>query len=246
MRIQRPAGRSSLPYIGVGCIIILGICLIVTIAGAIFLIPRLPEIMLQIGGFQPEGETDAVFANVTPIPTIQVDNSITVSQAVIDLGNYGSEALNPSRYEYTLNIGTSASSGQLATLNFTETSLMALCAQRTTVCSGTGGVYRNGRIDLRPQGAVIYADVYVAQLGSWQNLGVVMRLDSTNRQLQVIGVDLNGTLFAAPPTELGTIVRDIEQTGNDILRQVALEAEGERYLLSEIRIDDTTLTLIMR
>jgi hypothetical protein len=245
MRIQRPAGRSKLPYIGVGCAIVLAICLITTVVGAIFLLPRLPEIVLQIGGFQPEGETDAVFANVTPIPTIQIENPVVPSQALIDLGSYGSEPLNPSRYEYMLNVGE-VSGGQLATLTFTETSLMALCAQRTTVCSGTGGVYRNGRIDLRPQGAVIYADVYVAQLGSWQNLGVVMRLDSTNRQLQVIGVDLNGTLFSAPPTELGTIVRDIEQTGNDILRQVALEANNERYLLSEIRIDDTTLTLIMR
>lgn len=241
MRIQRPARRSNLPYIGIGCILVLAICLITTVAGAIFLLPRLPEIMLQIGGFQPEGETDAVFANVTPIPTIQVENPVAVSQAIIDLGNYGSETLNPSRYEYTLAVG-----GQLATLTFTETSLMALCAQRTTVCSGSGGVYRNGRIDLRPQGAVIYADVYVAQLGSWQNLGVVMRLDSTNRQLQVVGVDLNGTLYAAPPTDLGSVVKDIEQTGNDILRQLALEADDKRYLLSEIGIDDTTLTLIMR
>ncbi len=245
MRIQRPAGRSNLPYIGVGCAIVLAICLITTVVGAIFLLPRLPEIMLQIGGFQPEGETDAVFANVTPIPTIQIENPVVPSQAVIDLGNYGSEPLNPSRYDYTLNVGN-ASGGQLASLSFTETSLMALCAQRTTVCSGTGGVYRNGRIDLRPQGAVIYADVFVSQLGTWQNLGVVMRLDSTNRQLQVVGVDLNGTLFAAPPTELGMIVTDIEQTGNDILRQVALEANSERYQLSEIRIDDTMLTMIMR
>lgn len=245
MQIQRPAGRSRLPYVVIGCAVLFGICLIVTIVAAIFLLPRLPELALQIGGFQPEGQTDAVFANVTPIPTIQVENPVTVSQAVIDLGNYGSEPLNPSRYEYSLAVG-SVSGAQLATLTFTETSLMALCAQRTTVCSGTGGVYRNGRIDLRPQGAVIYADVYVAQLGTWQNLGVVLRLDSTNRQLQVMGVDLNGTLFAAPPTQLGTIVRDIEQTGNDILRQVALETGGERYTLSEIRIDDTTFTMIMR
>lgn len=245
MQIQRPARRSNLPYIGFGCIVLLAICLITTVVGVIFLLPRLPEIMLQVGGFQPEGETDAVFANVTPIPTIQIENPVIPSQAIISLGNYGSEVLNPSRYEYTLAVG-SVASGQLATLTFTESSLMTLCAQRTTVCSGTGGVYRNGRIDLRPQGAVIYADVYVPQLGSWQNLGVVMRLDSTNRQLQVIGVDLNGTLFAAPPSELGTIVRDIEQTGNDILRQVALEADSQRYTLFEIRIDNTTLTMIMR
>lgn len=241
MHVRRSAGRANLPYIGIGCVLFLAICLITTLAGAIFLIPRLPEIMLQIGGFQPEGKTDSFFANVTPIPTIQIENPIVVSRAVIDLGAYGTEVLNPTRYEYTLTV-----SEQLAALTFTETGLMALCAQRTSVCSGTGGVYRNGRIDLRNQGAVIYADVYVPQLSSWQNLGVVMRLDSTNRQLQVIGVDLNGTLFAAPPTNLGNIVRDIEQTGNDILRQLALEADNERYKLSEIRIDNTTLTLIMR
>jgi hypothetical protein len=246
MRIQRPAGRSSLPYIGIGCAALILICVITTIIGAIFLLPRLPEITLQIAGFQPEGQTDAIFANVTPIPTIEVQNPTVPSEAIIDLGSYGTETLNPSRYDYTLTVGSGASGGQLAGLTFTETSLMALCAQRTTVCSGTGGVYRNGRIDLRSGGAVIYADVFVAQLGSWQNLGVVMRTDSTNRQIEVMGVDLNGTLYAAPPTELGSLVRDIAQTGNDILRQLALEANGERYNLSEIRIDDTTLTMIMR
>ncbi len=246
MRIERVDRRSNWPYIACGCLAIFTGLLLVIGVGALLLIPRLPDLTLQIAGFESRGDTEQVFAGVTPLPTIAVQNAVPVQNASIQLGQYGTQALSPALYDYTLTVGTNPTGGDIAVLTFTESSLMALCQQRTTVCSSNGTAYRNGRIELRPGGAVIYADVYVPQLASWMNLGAVMQLDSTNRQFAVIGVDVGGTLYEAPPNELGRIISDIQQTGNDILRQLILEAQGERYNLTEMRIDDSTLTLVMQ
>lgn len=246
MRIERVTRRSNLPYLACGCLAVFVGCLVVVGAAALFLLPRFPGVTLQIAGFQSRGDTEAVFAGATPLPTLDVQNAVQPQQAVIELGQYGTQTLNPQLYDYTLTVGTTSSGSEVAVLTFTEASLMALCQQRTTVCSANGTAYRNGRIELRPGGAVIYADVYVPQLASWLPLGSVMQLDASMRQFVVVGVDFNGTLYQAPPTELGRIITDIEQTGNDILRQLILEAEGERYHLSEMRIDDSTLTLVLR
>lgn len=244
MRIQRQTRRRSWPL--VGCALALGLCAVAAVVGLIFLLPNLPSITLQIAGFQPRGDTDVVFSGVTSAPTIEIVDPISADDGIISLGSYGTESLNSGRYPYSLVVGRSESGAPVAALSFTETSLMALCAQRTTVCGQSGDFYRNGRVDLRPGGAVVYAEVFVAQPGVWQNLGVVLRLDSTHRQLDVRGVDLNGTLYEAPPTALGATAADIEQSGNEILRQLVLETGGESFTLSEIRIDDSTLTLILR
>jgi hypothetical protein len=245
MRIERVT-RPKWPYIGCGCLAVLAGLLLIVVVGALILITSRPDLTLQIAGFQARGDTEAVFADITPMPTIDVQNAVQGQNATIELGQYGEQSLSPTLYDYTLTLGNSSSGSEVAVLTFTESSLMALCQQRTTVCSSNGTAYRNGRIELRPGGAVIYADVYVPQLASWMNLGAVMQLDTTNRQMAVVGVDVGGTLYEAPPNELGNIINDMQQTGNDILRQLILEAEGERYHLSEMRIDDSTLTLVMR
>jgi hypothetical protein len=123
---------------------------------------------------------------------------------------------------------------------------MDLCYRRSDVCSNASGQYRNPRIDLRPGGAVIYADIYVPEVGIWQQTGVVLRLDGSGRQFEVAGVDMGGTLYALPSGDLGTRLAEVAQTGNTILSQLALQAGGGRYVLQQVRIDDNALTLVMR
>jgi hypothetical protein len=59
-------------------------------------------------------------------------------------------------------------------------------------------------------------------------------------------VDIGGALYDTPPGDMSALVEDIERTGNDILNQLSLQASGSQYTLSEVRVDDSTLTLIMR
>lgn len=72
--------------------------------------------------------------------------------------------------------------------------------------------------------------------------------DSSRTLLQVAGIDLNGRLYdsnALPGDPAGSVTA-IEGTLNDTLRQLAVQASGEYYTLSEIIIDNTTLILILR
>jgi hypothetical protein len=123
---------------------------------------------------------------------------------------------------------------------------MQMCYQRSDICSGSNPQYRNVQLDLRPGGAILYADVTVPQLNVTQRVGVVMRLDGSRRQFEVAGVDVAGTLYDVPPNEFSTLVNDAQRTGNDILNQLTLEQGGAQYDLSEVQISDDTLTLVLR
>jgi hypothetical protein len=94
---------------------------------------------------------------------------------------------------------------------------------------------------------VVYADVFVPDFGIWQAAGVVLRLDSSRRQFEVAGVDVGGTLYSLPPTGMAdTTVMQVALTANDLLRQMTLEASGGRYVLSDVIIGETDLTLVLR
>lgn len=246
MRVQRPPRRGrTIPLLSCGCLALALACA-GAVAAALLLLPALPGLALQAAGFQNRGSTAAVFegAAVPPVPAVQ--NAASPTQIVVELGSYGSETLTTSQYDYTVAVGSDAGGGQLATVTFTEADLMALCLQRTTICGAGNGQVRGARFDLRPGGAVVYADVLVPQLGAWQNLGAVLRVDGSGRQLQAAGVDVGGVLYAAPPNDLGSILRDVETAANDVLRQLALNAGGARFTLDQVRLDDSTLTLILR
>lgn len=247
MRIERPPRRSRTipPLLGCGCLALVMVC-VGAAAAALLLLPALPGLALQIAGFQRQGSTAAVFAAVTPPPIPAVQNAASPTQIVIELGSYGSETLAANQYNYTVAVGSDTGGGQLATVSFSEADLLALCVQRSALCGAGNGQVRGARFDLRPGGAVVYADVLVPQLGAWQHLGIALRVDASGRQLQAAGVDIDGVLYAAPPTELGSILRDAEAAANEALRQLALNAGGARFTLDQVRVDDSALTLILR
>ena len=249
MHVQRrPSRRGALPYIGCGCLALLTTCLIVGGIGIVLLLPSLPGFALQAVGFQPQGQTDSVFAEVTQIPPAPLQNPVVPGQVVIELGAYGSEPRPPTFYDYPLAVGSDPTGARVASAAFSEATLMALCRERLSICSPAGnGQIRNTVIDLRPGGAVVYAEVFVPQLATWQNLGAVLRLDASGRRFTFAGVDINGALYAAPPAGMGldNIGAEIERVGNDVLRQLALNTGDARFELSRAYIDDSTLTLTL-
>jgi hypothetical protein len=240
-----PPRRSNRTlWLACGCLAVLGFAVILVGIITIFIVvPLLPGLALQTAGFSPKGNTAQVFANVPPQPTVQVQNPIIPTEAVINLGSFGSQNL-PQTRDYTVEVGNTAS-GPTATVSFTEQGLMDLCYQRSDMCGSPNAQYRNPRIDLRPGGAIIYADVFIQDFGIWQPIGVVLRLDGSQRQFAVAGVDVSGTLYDLPPTGLGETVVQIATTGNQILQQLSLQAGGGQYQLTQVLIDDTTLTLVM-
>lgn len=248
MRIDRPIPRrrgTNWTMIGCGCVGALALGVVILGVGLLLLLPVLPQLGLQAAGFSPKGDTDALFADVPPA-TIAVQNAVVPLEVVVDLGNYGQTTLQGETGAYQVRVGTSDSGSQLAIVTFSENGLMQMCYQRSDICSGANPQYRNARLDLRPGGAILYADVTIPDIGITQTVGVVMRLDGSRRQFEVAGVDIAGTLYTVPPNEFNTLVNDAQRTGNDILNQLTLEQGGTQYDLSEVQISDDTLTLVLR
>lgn len=243
MQIQRPPRRSNMLALACSCLGIAGLLAVVLVAAVIILLPLLPGLTLQFAGFQPKGNTEQALAAIpTPLPIV-LQNAFTPPEAVVSLGVYGTL---PTTQDYTIAVGSNAAGARVATVSFTEAGLMQMCYQRTDLCSNTNPQYRNARIDLRPGGGIVYADVYVQQFGIWQPVGVVLRVDGSGRQLEAVGVDVNGTLYALPPNEISEQINQIVTGGNEVLRQLSLEAGGGRYLLTGVRVDDQTLTLLLQ
>jgi hypothetical protein len=238
---------------GCGCAIVavFGCTLVI---GALYMFGVLVPLIFQFMGVESVGDTDDLFADTTAAPTLVLTNPQAPQQVTVDLGSYGSESINTNPQNYTVESGTTDTGQTVVQASFTEAGLADICARRGESCTTGNGRYRTPRIDLRPGGAVIYAEVDAGLY--WQQIGVVLRLDSTRTRFVVLGVDIDGTTYnpnSVPgflPAELRSAITDaiddIERVGNDVLQQVALETGGGSYQLSDIIIDDTTLTLIMR
>ena len=245
MRIERQTRRSGLnpTYLACGCLtVLIGGGLILVIVGVFVL----PGLILQLGGFQSQGSTVALFDEVTPPPTVEIENaSPGPAEIVIDLGQFGTETLNNNLYDYTIVTGNTSSGEQIATVSFDESSLLSLCQQRSDICGPTNPRFRNARFDLKPGGAIVYGEVFIAQFALWQNAGIVLQL-TPNQRLQVAGVDIGGTLYAVPPNEFSNVVTEVERVGNETLDQMVLQAGGNQYTLDRVLIDETNLTLVLR
>lgn len=206
---------------------------------------------LENAGFEPEGRTEDIFAeadaaNTVPIP--QIVDAQAPAQFSISAGNYGQETL-PNNAGVTLQVGADESGQQLATVTTTETEIRDLCQQWTTACSSQGFAedgytVRNVRIDLKNGGVVVSADVIPEGVSLPQRAGVVMQVSGT--QLSVRGVDIGGVTYSTAPPEVQAVVDEAERFANDVVRQLAVNAQGEQYDLESINITEDALTLLLR
>jgi len=240
LRVQR-SRRRGLPLGLCGCFAaVVGVVVVLGITAVIIFLNR-PGLALMVAGFKPEGNTSQVFVGQPTVPPVQLENPVSPTQAIVNLGSSGAQDLPAN------NVQTGSINGNpAATVSFTETDLMNLCHQRTTFCSDTNPQYRNVQIDLQPGGGIIYADVNVPEIGAAQRVGVVLTLDASHRKFEVMGVDIGGTLYGLPPGDLGQRVLDVAAKANELLQAASLQAGGGVYNLSDIRIDSNTITFVLQ
>ena len=241
MRVQRVRQRSNMPFMLCGCLAATLVGMVVLAVGVLILLPRLPGIALLAAGFTARGSTAQTFANAPVTPLVQLQNAVTPGQVVVNLGTYGAQELPPV-YVQTGQVD----GGQAATVLLSEDDLMTLCRQRTTLCSNTNPQYQNVRVDLRPGGGVVYADVSLPELGVTQTVGAVLRLDATQRQFELTGVDVGGTLYALPSGTLEARAQEAATTANALLQQASLSVDGGQYTVTDIRIDESSIMFVMR
>src|SRR5690606_5310407 len=126
------------------------------------------------------GQTEAVFVEEAPAPTPVLQNATVPEQVTVNLGSYGGEqTVTTDNPAVDIAVGSDETGRQTAVVSFTESGLMDICRQQSDVCSGADPRFQNARIDLKPGGAIIYADVSVPTgygFDVQQTAGVVLQL----------------------------------------------------------------------
>ena len=131
----------------------------------------------------------------------------------------------------------------LGVVQFQESDLGGICAALLRGC--TSDQYTIQRVDFRPGGAVIYAQVNVA--GLWQSAGVALTLGADQKSFRAAGVVFNGVMYGIPPSgEIATLVNNLVGNGNTTLRDMRVQANGYSLSLIQMSVDETTLTLVLR
>lgn len=245
MRIERYGtqgrGARTLPKLPCGCLTIIGASLLGLIVAGLVLIPLLPQIGLQTAGFQPLGDTDSVLQQRSiaqdappPINAAQV----APSNLTLNAGTWGSVSVNPNNADVIM--GESA-----LQVSVTNSDLLQICNAISDFCTPNGVPVRNASFDVRAGAVVVNADFLVPDVGFWQRAGLVMQIEGGKR-FNVVGVDVNGQLFAAPPDELGDVIAEAERTANDVLRQLSTQISGESYTLDSIYSQANQLIFLLR
>jgi hypothetical protein len=234
-----------------GCFGVLLIFAVVMVGLAVILWPRLPNIIASVAGLAELGRTEDLFAQVTPVPSVALENAEVPDQVVVDMGNYGGEQrFTTDNGLYEVVVGSDVSSGaETALVTFDEPGLLALCQQRSPICNNTDSRFQNISFDLRPGGVMIYADANLQQqigFNLQQRLGLALRLDASRTQFEFAGIDVNGQLYNITLPEFADEIARLERDGNALMHDVSVNAGDGQFNLSEVIADDTTLTLVLR
>ncbi len=230
-----------------GCIVLFVFALIACGVVLLILAPRLGGIAATVAGFQPSGDTSRAFVSSPQIALEPVNNATSPQAVTLTLPDYGSRTLPVDPLLTTVAIGSDAAGAPLANVRVSEDGALALCRQYTPICANADPRLQNLSIDFRPGGAVIYGDVSLAEFGGvTQRAGAVLRIDPTGRQLQFVGIDLGGQLYSAPADALGIDIRQVEGLANDLLRRATMSADGQTFAPTQIVIDDSAATLVLR
>ncbi len=254
MHIQRyrPVRRANNRTLLIGgCVVVFGLCGITLVMSVILAATLLPSLALQAAGFNPVGQTGQLFptAAATLLP-VAAATPISAQDIILNAGQLGQQSLGGLAAPVDVVVGSMADAqtgmvDPVLQATFDENALLSLCYEYSMICNATGETVRNARFDLRSGGIIVTAEVLIPAAGVWQTIGVVLQQNGAT-QLDVMGVDVNGTLYSTPPGELSALVAEAETTVNAILRQLTAQAGGATYILSAMHFAEAQMTLILR
>jgi hypothetical protein len=241
MQVERyqPKKKTNPLLIGCGClfggIMIMGALVVVAL---IFFGAQIQCFAMEAAGFECLGDTNAVLS-ATPEPVPVLENQQEVSNLVLEAGGY-SQTLDTSGAGYEVVVGENNQTPEVQ-ISFDESGLLAQCQQLTPICSNENTQIRNARFDLKPNAVIILGEFQ----GIPQEAGLVF-LVQNDTQLSVLGLEVGGSIFAVTSPDLNALIDDASLQMNSLLQNLTAEAGGDTYTLSNIIIDENTLTLIMR
>ncbi len=237
MQVQRYHRRPRNTIGGWGCYGLIGGALIgIIIAGITLLWPILPDVLLRIGGFVPSGNTADIFT--TPQPTIgQVENMRRYAPQTFSIRAEATAITLSGGFNLRV-----SENGSQAIAEFTESQLANLCEQQA-ICNNA--VMQNVAIDLRHGGGVVYADVFLPDIGWQQRAGLVVQIQGGHR-VKLIGIDRNGRLYTVSSGDIASQLLALENDINRILQTAIIDIDGNRYQITGITSQQDKLSLSLR
>ncbi len=216
------------------------------------------QIALWAAGFEGGGDTTEVLGDIAaepqpdPLISYREDGTLgggdrldTVTVAVngqtttIDVAAVGAE----SAAQVETDTGESAI---VITYNESDLNDMLVQAVLSEAPAGTEQQVRNVAVDLKEGAAVISAE---ANLGFiWQPFSVVLTFDNVTKQLDVAGLDINGSFFESPPAGMiGDQLNALEAQANQALAQTALVGpNGETLTIDQVSITENGMEILAR
>lgn len=241
MRIERYQSRPKRGLSGCTFGLIIASLLIFMVVVFVLIAPAFPLIAMRLAGFEPISANNAqVTAESAPV----IQNAQSATNITLSAGGFGS-AILPASSAYTVQTGTAEDGSTIAQVTISEGGIQTLCAQYTDTCSSTSSTFRNLDVDLGTSTATISGEAYIDALNTWQPISALASLTADNR-LDVQGVNINGTLFAVPNNEIGERIYEVENTLNQALAQLSLQADGSTFNLADITINDAQLVATFR
>ena len=102
---------------------------------------------------------------------------------------------------------------------------------------------RNPRIDLKPGGAVVYAEVNL-EVG-WQEVGAVFTLDESGRQFVLDGLDVGGRFYSLPPDgEVANLASQLESQGNRALQDLTFIDPAGSLTVQSINLTEDSVQIL--
>ena len=221
----------------------LGVCA-VSLLAIVLLIPRAGSLVIEAAGFQSQGDTSAVFeGQVAPfVPVLEMP--ISANQITLNVPQVGQQIV-PMGNGITAETGTDTLLNQpVVQVKSDEAGLLSLCQQMSDLCSTGNEQVRNVNFDLRPNGLIVNAEVFIPALNSWQLLGLVMQLEGIRAVVR--GVDIEGRLYSNAPAPYNDLIVQAETLVNTMLTQLSTTVSSNTYTLNSVYIDDQTITLDLR
>lgn len=238
--------RTALaPFLYAGCAaLVFGVCAAVTLV-ALLVLPNASGLALQVAGFHPAGDTSAVFSDQVVRPTPLIEQAVAASQITIRVPEIGERTLELDNAAFQASVGMDVDTAQtVLQAQADEAGLLTLCQQISAICSTGNDQIRGISFDLRPNGLIVNAELLIPTLNIWQPVGIVFQ--QVGQRLGVVGVDVNGTLYTDPPAPYNALVGQAETLVNDLMYQLSASVGGNNYTLSDVYLDDQTITLILR
>ena len=225
-------------------LIVLLILAVVVILGIQFL----PDIALRALGFTPQENGNIIEATPESTPkdfeSILINNPTTPEQLHIYAeGEMDVVLLSAESSATAIDFGTDSDGNPIGRIEYQETDTEELC--RIVFKGCRSDQFTIAGIDFQPNGLLLDAQIQVSILQ--QEVGAMLTLMNEPLGFDAMGIILAGVSYSIPEDgPIRGLLDEFTARGDAILADMRFDVDETLYCLSEIRIADETLELIVR